>query len=165
LRLRLARAQVLNCQLDQPLSLAQRRNAKPAEQPYVACGSAVRPRWKLPSGADSAGFGLQLVAAIDTTTAGFRTPPCYSAHLLGGREFTFSVGDKIVKRVLDGFVLIIAPSESGFEFSLFVPDSLLTKVPEQASDPDPRKDATFSEQLLTQIDKNEWRVDWIGVEG
>lgn len=166
MRLRLARAQVLNCQLDRPLSLAQRRNAKPAEQPYVACGSAPGLKWTLPNGAESVGVGLQLVATIDTTAAGFRTPPCYSAHLLGSREFTFSVKTKTVKRVLDGFVLLIGPSESGFDFSLLVPDTLLTKVPEQASDPDPRNDPDFVKQLLDQIDtKNMWRVDWIGVEG
>ncbi len=166
LRLRLARAQVLNCRLDRPLSLAQRRNARPAEQPYVACGSAERLKWSLPNGPQSVGVGLQLVATIDTAAAGFRTPPCYSAHLLGSREFTFSVKTRTVKRMLDGFVLLTGPSESGFDFSLLVPDTLLTRVPEQASDPDPRNAPDFVKQLLDQIDdKNMWRVDWIGVEG
>ena len=172
-RLRLARAQVLNCKLDRPLSLAQRRNAKPAEQPYVACGSATAIDWKLPpSGAASMGVGLHLIATVDTSSAGFRTPPCYSAHVLGSREFTFSVTGMTVKRMLDGFVMIMAPSgsgatsptESAFDFSLLIPESLLTKVPEQPSDPDPRKAADFSTQLMTQIRK-QWSIDWIGVEG
>jgi hypothetical protein len=165
LRLRLARAQVLNCQLDRPLSLAQRRNAKPAEQPYVACGTAAQLKWTLPTGPESVGVGLQLLATIDTSAAGFRTPPCYSAHLLGEREFTFTVNGTTVKRLLDGFVMLLAPDKSSFDFSLLVPDSLLTKVPEQATDPDPRKDPTFAKQLAEQIQANEWRVDWIGVEG
>jgi hypothetical protein len=167
LHLRLARAQVLNCQLDRPLSLAQRRNAKPPEQPYVACGSAAQLDWKLPNGVSSIGFGLQLVASIDTTTAGFRTPPSYSAHLLGSREFTFSVNGKTAKRLLDGFVLLVPHVEaaSGFDFSLLVPDSLLTRFPENAADPDPQKDPKFAEQLIKQIGANNWRVDWIGVEG
>jgi hypothetical protein len=170
LRLRLARAQVLNCQLDRPLSVAQRRNAKPAEQPYVACATADQLTWTLPNGPDSVGVGLQLLASIDTTAAGFRTPPCYSAHLLGEREFTFTVktpaGTTVtVKRLLDGFVTLLAPTETGFDFSLLVPDSLFTKVPEQPSDPDPRGDTTFTKQLMDQIVTNHWRVDWIGVEG
>lgn len=165
LRLRLARAQVLNCQLDRPLSLAQRRNAKPAEQPYVACGRAEALDWTLPHDVAGLGFGLQIVAAIDTASAGFRTPPSYLAHVVGDREFKFKVGTRTVQRVLDGFVSLMAPSESGFTFSLLIPDSLFTRVPENESDPDPRKDPQFKKQLLEQIAAREWRIDWIGVEG
>jgi hypothetical protein len=164
LQLRLARAQVLNCKLDRPLSLAQRRNAKPAEQPYVACGNAAELEWKLPNGPTSLGVGLQLTASIDATAAGFRTPPCYSAQLLGSREFTFRVNNRDVKRVLDGFVILLSASKSGFDFSLLVPDSLLSKVPEDASDPNPQTAPDFEEQLTRQTDAN-WSVDWIGVEG
>lgn len=173
MRLRLARAQVLNCQLERPLSLAQRRNAKPAEQPYVACGRARAIDWRLPSGSDPVGVGLSLVATVDTTAAGFRTPPCYTAHLIGGREFTFSVAGTTVKRMLDGFVTLLAPAksaakqpnETGFDFSLLIPDSLFTKVPELPSDPDPRKAADFATQLMKGIKDNGWQIDWIGVEG
>jgi hypothetical protein len=165
LRLRLARAQVLNCQLDRPLSLAQRRNAKPAEQPYVACGRAEALDWTLPHDVAGLGFGLQIVAAIETAPAGFRTPPSYSAHVVGDREFKFKVGTRTVQRVLDGFVSLMAPSETGFTFSLLIPDSLFTKVPESESDPDPRKDPQFKKQLLEQIAAKDWRIDWIGVEG
>jgi hypothetical protein len=167
LRLRLARAQVLNCQLDRPLSLAQRRNARPPEQPYVACGSARDLEWTTPDDPTAVGAGLQLVAAVDTSAAGFRTPPCYSAHLLGGREFTFLVKGTTVKRLLDGFVLVMphARAESGFDFSLLIPDSLFTRVQAGAGDPDPRTDPTFKSQLESQIETNGWRVDWIGVEG
>jgi hypothetical protein len=173
MRLRLARAQVLNCKLERPLSLAQRRNAKPAEQPYVASGRARDLSWRIPGGATSLGVGLHIVATVDATSAGFRTPPCYGAHLLGSREFTFSVAGQTVKRMLDGFVILLAPAgskskepdESGFDFSLLVPDSLFTKVPEQPNDPDPRKAADFEEQLMKGIDANGWQIDWIGVEG
>jgi hypothetical protein len=173
MRLRLARAQVLNCRLERPLSLAQRRNAKPAEQPYVACGREQNIKWKLPSGTAPVGVGLNLVATVDTRAAGFRTPPCYAAHLVGGREFTFEVSGTTVKRMLDGFVIILAPAgstskqptESGFDFSLLIPDSLFTKVPELPSDPDPRKAADFEDQMMEGIKANGWQIDWIGVEG
>jgi hypothetical protein len=173
LRLRLARAQVLNCRLERPLSVAQRRNARPAEQPYVACGRATGLDWRLPGDTAPGGFGLNAVATIDTRTAGFRTPPCYSAHLLGGREFTFTVAGRTVKRLLDGFVILLAPSgstasqptEAGFDFSLLVPDSLFAKVPAQPSDPDPRNAPDFKTQLLEGIADNAWAVEWIGVEG
>lgn len=164
LQLRLARAQVLNCKLDRPLSLAQRRNAKPAEQPYMACGNTGPLAWKLPNGPASLGVGLQLSASVDTTSAGFRTPPCYSAQLLGSREFGFRVGTRDVKRLLDGFVLLLAATRSGFDFSLLIPDSLLARVPEDASDPNPQAEPDFDKQLLEQTDAN-WTIDWIGVEG
>lgn len=42
----LARAEVLNCQLNKVLSVAQRRSARPSKQPYIACGE-VQPDWEL----------------------------------------------------------------------------------------------------------------------
>ncbi len=42
----LARAEVMNCQLNKVLSVAQRRSARPPKQPYIACGET-RPDWEL----------------------------------------------------------------------------------------------------------------------
>ena len=39
-KLVLAQAEVLNCQLNQDLSIAQRLSARPPKQPYVCCGMA-----------------------------------------------------------------------------------------------------------------------------
>jgi hypothetical protein len=164
-QLRLARAQVLNCKLEQPLSLAQRRNARPAAQPYVASGTAQALDWSLPDAANGAsGFGLQLVASIDTTSADYRTTPCYSAQVMGSREFSFvDAKGKKVPRLVDGFVMLLAASKTGFDFSILVPDSLLTNLPPVAGDPDPQSDA-FRKQLLEQV-AAQWSVDWVGVEG
>lgn len=165
MQLRLARAQVLNCKLEQPLSLAQRRNARPAAQPYVASGTADKLDWKVPAGqAGASGFGVQLVAEVDSTQAAFRTAPCYSAQVMGSREFSFKVKGKTVARLVDGFVMLLAASKSGFRFSLLVPDSLLSTQPASENDPDPTTDDTFAEQLRTQA-ATLWRIDWIGVEG
>ena len=163
-QLRLARAQVLNCKLDQPLSLAQRRNARPAAQPYVASDQVAAPAWALPDASEGASaFGLQLTAAIDTTAAAFRTTPCYSAQVIGSRAMVFTVGAQTVMRLVDGFVMLQAPTRAGFELSLLVPDSLLASLPPGAGDPDPQTDE-FKAQLLEQA-KKQWSIDWIGVEG
>src|SRR5262249_11892428 len=45
LKILLARIEVLNCQLNGPVSLAERRSARPATQPYVACGEARPTLW------------------------------------------------------------------------------------------------------------------------
>ena len=166
--LRLARAQVLNCKLDQPLSLAQRHNARPAAQPYVASGTGESRTgerlWRLPDfDSGSSGFGLQLMATIDTTQAAFLTTPCYSAQVLGSREFSFDVEGRQVARLVDGFAMVLAASRSGFDLSILVPDSLLSHVPANANDPDPQSD-DFRKQLLDQVTEK-WSVDWIGVEG
>ncbi|MDH0867502.1 hypothetical protein [Mitsuaria sp. GD03876] len=163
-QLRLARAQVLNCRLEQPLSLAQRRNARPAAQPYVASGLVAKPAWTMPAaGAGASGFGLQLEAVVDTTSAGFRTMPCYSAQVLGRRDFSFDVGDRDVVRLVDGFVMLLAADKASFKFSMLVPDSLLASLPPGADDPDPQSE-DFRKQLLKQV-RDEWRIEWIGVEG
>lgn len=164
-QLRLARAQVFNCKLEQPLSLAQRRNARPAAQPYVASGTTDEVDWSVPSAeAGASGFGVQLVAKVDTTEAAFRTTPCYSAQLMGSREFTFDVKGKKVARLVDGFVMLLGADKSGFRFSVLVPDSLLSTLPASESDPDPTTDASFEKQLRDQAAAL-WRIDWIGVEG
>lgn len=162
-QLRLARAQVLNCKLDQPLSLAQRRNARPAAQPYVASGTSGKLDWTV-SGGGASGFGVQLVAAVDTTQAAFRTTPCYSAQVMGSREFTFDVKGKKVMRLVDGFMMLLAADKSGFRFSLLVPDSLLSTLPPSADDPDPTTASDFETQLAKKASEL-WTIDWIGVEG
>jgi len=106
MRLVLARAEVLNCQLEKDISIAQRLNARVATQPYICCGTST-PDWQplifAPLDADSIGddpildelsnaltflpiiFPIGLKAVIDTRECGFRTTPCYSARIAGPR--------------------------------------------------------------------------------
>ena len=110
MRLVLARAEVLNCELFQDLSVAERLNARPATLPYVCCGTSelnwqpllfapLDPRETFGSqdGADlikafSFGLGffpfvlpIGLVAKVDTSVCGFLNTPCYSARISGPR--------------------------------------------------------------------------------
>jgi hypothetical protein len=109
MRLVLARAEVLNCQLEKDLSIAQRLSARPATQPYICCETD-SPDWEplifapLDPAATLEGdtakdlrtflqvlaffpfiLPIGLKAVIDTTTCGFRTTPCYSARIAGPR--------------------------------------------------------------------------------
>ncbi|MEJ2750764.1 MAG: hypothetical protein P8183_23085, partial [Anaerolineae bacterium] len=43
----IARASVLNCQLNDVLSLKQRRSARPSCQPYIAAGVEKTPQWRV----------------------------------------------------------------------------------------------------------------------
>ncbi|HEV8239270.1 MAG TPA: hypothetical protein VGS57_07885 [Thermoanaerobaculia bacterium] len=82
LRIVLARVEVLECRLRQDVSLAERRSARLACQPYIACGSQDID-WVENSDAER-GI-VSLTAAIDTSAAGFQTTPCYSVRLDGQR--------------------------------------------------------------------------------
>lgn len=109
-RIVLARAEVLNCQLNKDVSIAQRLNARPASQPYVCCGE-VKPEWQpwIVAPLNASGFfssagrvevfqtlfsaitflpaviPVGLTAIIDTSDCGFLTTPCYSARIVGPR--------------------------------------------------------------------------------
>ena len=115
MRLVLARAQVLNCELFQDLSVAERLNARPATLPYVCCGtyqSDWQPRLFAPIDPDvmfasadlinliqrfAEGLGffpwvlpIGLVATVDTSLCGFINTPCYSARIAGPRQRRFT---------------------------------------------------------------------------
>ncbi len=120
MRLVLARAEVLNCELYQDLSVAERLNARPATLPYVCCGTS-EVNWQpltfapldptVIFGADdlsSAALGeliaafaqglgffpfvlpIGLSAVVDTSACGFLNTPCYSARITGDRLRRFT---------------------------------------------------------------------------
>lgn len=117
MRLILALAEVLNCQLEKDLSIGQRLSARPSRQPYICCGMADPTEWiiwafanapidfdKLEASATLLGHGVKtgltlfslpfifpvgLSAQVDTSDCGFLTTPCYSARIDGPRIKTF----------------------------------------------------------------------------
>jgi hypothetical protein len=175
LKIRLARVEVEQCRL-KTLSIAERRNARPPVQPYIACGSA-SPQWQvelIPQEAIffssvKAGFfsaaNLEqaslaaveterpffLVADIDTSAAGFGSPPCYSAALRGPRLLTVPLpGGKSDEVFADGVVSIEDPTATGFRVRVL---PLLLIDPHTAADVD-WSNVTFP-----------WTVAWMGIEG
>lgn len=164
LRLRLARAQVLNCQLESGLSIAQRRNARPPAQPYVACGQSAAGDWTLLPASGTLGIGRQIRTSVDTSAAGFRTTPCYTAQLVGARNVVFKVAQQDAPRMLDGYISVEVPENNGhlgFEVSVLIPEALI--VGDGAVDP--MKAPDFDAQLAALIKTNKWHVEWFGVEG
>lgn len=143
LRIVLARVEVLQCRLRQDVSLAERRSARPAGQPYIACGRHA-PGWTAdPIPFEQGGEAVHLTATIDTRSAGFLTTPCYSVRLDGPRvpllegeisRFTVDLAHSIVDPRPDRFQL---------EAAVLVAPSL--------DDDDPKP-------------WNSWTVAWMGVE-
>jgi hypothetical protein len=133
MRLVLARAQVLNCELYQDLSIAERLNARPATLPYVCCGT-YQSDWKpklfapidpevifgsedlanlIQGFAEGLGFfpwvlPIGLVATVDTSLCGFINTPCYSARVAGPRlrrfTRTIDLNGRVVEANIDIFL-------------------------------------------------------------
>ncbi|MEN3330018.1 MAG: hypothetical protein V7638_4825 [Acidobacteriota bacterium] len=168
LRIRLARAEILNCKLNQPLSVAQRRNAKPPPQPFIFANRTDKNLQWSPRAKD---FAIEVTARVDTSAAHFRTPPRYFANVIGPREVKVKPvlgSDNEVTLIIDGFERIYSLSDElspgfqntdtddrvGFKFSLFIPSILMdlrTLTLEQVA-------AALNPAL------KDWYVEWMGVE-
>jgi len=159
----LAQIQILNCQLKLPVSTAQRRNARPGVQPYIACGAeAGGSNWalsdlfgrKIGDTNIPATFGtFVFTLTVDAASAGFQSTPDYMARISGSR-----VG-KTAKENIPFFL-----------------DALLN-IP-GATDPNPPTGVGFSLQIFPFIVATntsvpisdvveairKWNVVWMGVE-
>lgn len=144
LRIVLARLEVIDCRLRQTISLSQRRSARPARLPYLACGTdTTEPRIETiinPS-------VFLLTWHIDTSTARFASTPSYSVRIDGARlGEEDDDGDKDFRfYILDGAPNIRLPKPESFDVEAVVQYFDLTE-----SDP--------IDTLTT------WRVTWMGVE-
>jgi hypothetical protein len=160
MRIVLARAQIKNCQLYQPLSIALRRNARQSTRPRIVCGS-VGPdvlKWTPVldgTGANAVGWAVQ--ADIDTRAARFEMPPCYSAHIMGDRLFSVTVIEGSNTVVLDGWVNISKPTALGFTLQLVMPTL------GDFFNPQDFFNGNFGD-VNTILAGNKWTVVWIGVE-
>ena len=161
-RIRLARAEVFNCQLKSKLSTAERLDARPTVQPFVTCGRSPLPELVPGENFFLVDEGFHFRIAVDTAEAGFRTSPCYHASLAGPRNF--ELGGEIGSLVVDGLTSLSTSPESeltAFQFSflgfLFQPEggegagAILAEEPARS-------------RLLEAL-RQAWRVEWIGVEG
>jgi hypothetical protein len=168
----LAQAAVQNCALATPLSLAQRRTARPAGQPYVAAGASPRPGtgWTLwtvsgPAGAPPALVGVR--ATVDTAAARFGSTPEYQARLDGQRLF---LRDEVSTQLPDDFALLLegatsitAAERQHFTFNVILPRGL--GMPGSVSvNPDPLFTPGLQPRLLEVLEQR-WSVVWLGVEG
>jgi hypothetical protein len=116
LRIVLARVEVLQCRLRQDISLAERRSARPARQPHIACGRQT-PVWTEVSLGGEIAF--HLTTTIDTSAAGFLTTPCYSVRLDGQRVWLNEEGE-LDRLAVDAAHSIVAPTPGRFQLEVLV---------------------------------------------
>jgi len=135
----LARVSIRNCVLSQPLSFAERRYARPAQQPYIA-GGQTDPQstpwvdWSV----GTTKLGVALV--VDTTKSGFQTVPLYLTQILGEQSQKGIV-------FTPGFMTITDATPNHFTLQV------------KASSGNATDDPAMLANTL------EWRVAWIGIEG
>jgi hypothetical protein len=161
----LAQVEIFNCQLKQPVSTTQRRNARPPGQTHVACGvQAGGTSWSGPVqvGSGTAGeiqgvtfFGSYYTLSVTTTSGNFRATPNYVARLVGSRQFSTAaaagaVSTPFMADALTDIQQNPAPTPQSFTIQIF-PFYASNGGTPQASD------ITNAVQA--------WSVGWMGVEG
>ena len=149
----LAQIEVFNCQLRQPVSTAQRRDARPPKNPYIASGLALAAdlnwtAWGGPNTTVSAlGFtiGFPYRATVITSAAQFQANPTYSARLVGSR-----VDNSTSPSILtDGLINIPPSGVTPYSFQIELFPVIASLGGGQELTPNPPA----------------WDVAWLGVEG
>ena len=158
MKILLARAELFHCALNRDVSITQRRNARPAELPRVACGEtdpATTPwqLWQDGGGEIATTIGLQVV--VDTSAAGFRVTPRYTAQVLGERAFPAAVTPGFY---LDGFVDVVGEQPGQFTLRMLMPQGSVGTLELNPA-------AQLDTALFPLLQKSSWRVAWLGVEG
>jgi hypothetical protein len=119
LRLVLARAEVLQCKLKQPVSTAVRLGVRPVSQPYIACGQEVV-QWQAETPALQVGdkvspiLPFRLTAFVDTSAAAFATIPFYTARIAGERLLTANPGPNSVQVLVEPLVDLSQATRTSF---------------------------------------------------
>jgi hypothetical protein len=158
MKILLARVEIFHCALNRDVSIVQRRNARPPELPRVACGESdpdTTP-WQLwQVGGGELGRTLGLLARVDTSSAGFRVTPHYTAQVHGERYFQAPGADDFL---LDGFVDVVDEQPDHFVLRMLVPQASVTLLELNPS-------GQLDLSIVPALRKNRWRVAWLGVEG
>jgi len=173
LKIRVARIEVLDCQLNAKPSIAQRQSARPAQTPYVASGTQpinVGPFSGLaeeiqklidPLGHDR----LQdrtIITTVDTSSAGFLTTPEYTVQLSGPRHL--KLGPNFEVFVLDR-CYVSEPKRDSFELLavLFIVRLTGARLDDEVTLPGSSRKMRGIRAVQKQIEEL-WQISWMGVE-
>ena len=159
-RIALGRAKVLNCQLYERISVAQRWDARPGVHPIVYAAIVKDIVWKVtdtpfgievappmkPPRPDANPASVPETVPVDTSAAGFRTTPGYFASLADAPILPGT------STRLDVLISIANPTASGFEISLLIPNRLLSAA------------GLKNAEVITKLGTPTWGIEWMGVE-
>jgi hypothetical protein len=151
----LAQIEVFNCQLRQPVSTAQRRDARPPKSPYIASGIAKSQDlnwtpWGGPNTTVNAlGFtvGFPYRATVITASVNFQSNPTYIARLVGSRVDNTNPPSLLT----DGIINIPQSGVQPYSFQIEVFPVIATLGDAAAAPP--------------KAPAPTWDVAWLGIEG
>jgi hypothetical protein len=158
----LAQAMVQDCALAAPLSLEQRRSARPPQQPFVAAGETVPGAtpweiWEEENGDGTSFLGIQ--TWVDTAAAQFGSTPYYQARVAGQRFFFIQPvpGAPDFPFFFDGLTVAANPQPVGFTLRVVLPINLsvgdgTTLNPDELL------------EVAAETAREFWSVVWVGVE-
>lgn len=150
----LAQAWIRNCQLSRPLSLAPRRFARPAQQPYIAAGrtGVETTVWELwGEGAQNLG----VLTHVNTSEARFTTTPNYMAHVAGAR---YLLDDDGLEVLISGIAQITDTTSDGFTLRV------RTHIERSQIVGDPPVAIVLDLPSVVR-ERLRWHVVWMGIEG
>lgn len=152
----LAQVEIKQCQLDKKVSIAQRRNARPATQPYIACGEEevdyTLNRNVFTAAADNfLMLVFQVTAEVNTSKAEFHSPLCYWVQLKGPHEINVNGAPVYVDGIvsIDKSPIDEQPKVPGFDVTVLVFAWSAVGVEE----PD-----------IVAALKSHWTIVWMGIE-
>jgi hypothetical protein len=173
----LARANILNCQLNEPLSTTQRRNARPTQQPYIASGQTLKghtswERWLADVSGSQVVLGYKV--KVDTSPARFHTTPHYLVRVVGERfapvEFRERLRNRWPERgrdwnnlgmdsLVEGFSSVAEAGPTSFTLRILLPRN-------DANNPHLNRPSWLTRPDLAELALRElWYAVWVGIEG
>lgn len=161
MKVMLARVEILNCQLNQAVSTAQRRNAKPAKQPYISAGTTQKGKteWQLLLHTSALiGFYVD----VNTSNSQFQSAPWYFAEIIGDNIIRKDPGDPLDwpnEFIIDGFKHIAPQEKNSFRLYILILPWLL----KSALSYDPTNVLDDPRDAINVI-KREWHITWLGIE-
>jgi hypothetical protein len=161
----LASIQVLNCQLATDVSGVERRDAVPAQQPYIAAGQTIAGKtlWRLWPDAETP---VGVMTTVTTTAAGFRTTPRYQAHVLGTRVFERTDDEVTQDVVVDGYAQLTQVTAASFDLIVILPQGIIASTENSSVVLNPNLVLTEAFMNRLRDDKDlAWTVVWMGIEG
>jgi hypothetical protein len=147
----LAKAGIQNCRLSRPLSLAERRNARPSHQPYIYSGQTAASNTPWHEWLDPNQVRLGVFVDVDTSAAQFHKSPVYAAHIIGERV---SPGPQ-------GFSLVSFAAVANATRNRFTLQALLPSFAPNVSGVNP---SLATADLLKALKTLNWHVSWTGIE-
>jgi hypothetical protein len=161
----LASIQVLNCQLAADVSGVERRDAVPAQQPYIAAGQTIAGKtlWRLWPDTESP---VGVMTTVATTAAGFRTTPRYQAHVVGTRVFERTNDEVTQDVVVDGYAQLTNGTAASFDLIVILPQGIIASTENSSVVLNPNLVLTEAFMNRLRDDKDlAWTVVWMGIEG